>query len=142
MDTQKKKAIEALRKSLGVVTTACESIKLARSTFYNWVSNDEDFKKEVEEISEQALDIAESKLFERINGYEHPEEKIFNYEGDIVRAKTVKHYPPDTTAIIFYLKTKGKKRGYIEKSELDVTTQGEKLGTVPAIVIQNPNGAE
>jgi predicted DNA-binding transcriptional regulator AlpA len=123
MDKNKKQALEALRLSLGVVTDACKSIGLARSTFYNWVSNDEDFKKEVEDIQEQSVDFAESKLFQRIKGYNHPEEKIFNYEGEIIRADTTKHYPPDTTAIIFYLKTKGKSRGYIEKSEVETTTK-------------------
>jgi hypothetical protein len=121
MDSHKKKAIEALKKSIGIVSTACESIKLARSTFYNWLSNDEEFKLAVSEIQEESIDIAESKLFERINGYQHAEEKIFNYEGSIVRANTIKHYPPDTTAIIFYLKTKGKKRGYIEKTEMEIS---------------------
>jgi hypothetical protein len=129
MDNHKKKVLEALRKSLGVVSTACVSANLARSTFYNWLSSDEEFKLAVEEVQEEAIDITESKLFERINGYSHPEEKIFNYEGGIVRADTTKHYPPDTTAIIFYLKTKGKKRGYIEKTEIDhkITKIGKDL---------------
>jgi hypothetical protein len=93
------------------------------------LSSDEEFKLAVEEVQEEAIDITESKLFERINGYSHPEEKIFNYEGGIVRADTTKHYPPDTTAIIFYLKTKGKKRGYIEKTEIDhkITKIGKDL---------------
>ena len=33
----------------------------------------------------------------------------------------------NTSATIFYLKTKGKKRGYIEKSELDITSGEEPI---------------
>ena len=33
----------------------------------------------------------------------------------------------NTSATIFYLKTKGKKRGYVEKSELDITSGDEPI---------------
>ena len=39
-------------------------------------------------------------------GYEHPEDKIFLHEGKPVIVPTVKHYPPDTTACIFWMKTR------------------------------------
>jgi hypothetical protein len=121
MDSNKKKAIEALKKSLGIVTTACESIGLARSTFYDWINKDKDFKEAVDEINEEAIDLTESKLFERIKGYSHREDKIFCHEGIPVIVPTTKHYPPDVTAIIFYLKTKGKKRGYDQEADANTS---------------------
>ena len=48
------------------------------------------------------------RLYQRAMGYTHPEEKIFNHNGEIVRANTIKHYPPDTTAAIFWLKNRRK----------------------------------
>ena len=57
-------------------------------------------KKEVDEIVDVALDFAESKLLQSINN-------------------------GSDTATIFYLKTKGKKRGYVEKQEIDHTVSGE-----------------
>lgn len=85
--------IEALEKSLGIVTTACKSVGIARQTHYEWLKEDPAYKDAVEGISDIALDFAESQLHQQIK------EK-------------------DTTATIFYLKCKGKKRGYIERQEL------------------------
>jgi hypothetical protein len=94
MDVLKKAMIEAMEKSLGVVTTAAKTVGIARSTHYLWMNEDEEYKKAVEDISDVALDFAESKLHKQIR------------DGD-------------TTATIFYLKTKGKKRGYVEKREIE-----------------------
>ena len=103
--------IEALEKSLGVVTTACKSVGIARSTHYDWMDADAEYRQAVESLQDVALDFAESKLFKSIeNGSD--------------------------TATIFYLKTKGKRRGYIERQELDHTTQGEKI-TPPIQWIKN-----
>ncbi len=89
---KKGQLLKALEKSLGIVSTACEAVSISRTTYYKYYNEDEDFKRSVDSISDIALDCAESQLFE------------------LIKAKNV-------TAIIFYLKTKGKKRGYIEKQE-------------------------
>ena len=60
---KKKAIIEALIKSLGVVSTACKIVGIGRTTFYDWLKDDKDFKKEVEDIQNVALDFAESELF-------------------------------------------------------------------------------
>lgn len=93
MDIQKKAMIEALEKSLGVVTTACKTVGISRSTHYMWMESDDQYKSAVESLQDVALDFAESKLFKSIE------------KGS-------------DTATIFYLKTKGKKRGYIERTEV------------------------
>ena len=93
-DNIKKKAmIEALTKSLGIVTLACKEVDIARQTHYRWMQEDEKYKQDVEDVADIALDFAESKLHKQID-------------------------KEDTTATIFYLKTKGKKRGYIERQEI------------------------
>ena len=35
-DILKKEIIKALEKSLGIVTTACKNVGIARSTYYEW----------------------------------------------------------------------------------------------------------
>lgn len=97
LDIEKKAILNALEESCGVVSTACKSIGMPRSTFYNWLNADPAFKAAVEDVQEYALDVAESELHKLIK------------KGE-------------TVAIIFYLKTKGKKRGYIEKQEVDLRT--------------------
>ena len=94
-DKKKKDFIEALRNNLGHISNACEAAKIGRRTYYLWIDKDKDFKEDVEHVQDSLLDLAESKLLENIENNEN-------------------------TAIIFYLKTKGKKRGYIEKQELEV----------------------
>ena len=89
----KKAIIEALEKSLGVVTTACKIVGVGRTTFYQWIKDDEDFARQVKDIENIALDFVESKLFENIR------------DGK-------------TSETIFYLKTKGKNRGYVERQEI------------------------
>jgi hypothetical protein len=92
---KKESIIAALEQSLGVVTTACKATDIPRSTFYKWLGEDKEFAKDVKDISNIALDFAESQLHKQMR------------EGN-------------TAATIFYLKTKGKKRGYIERQELEV----------------------
>ena len=98
---KKKLMVEALEKSLGIVTTAAKSASIERTTHYRWMKEDEEYAERVNDITEMTLDFAESMLHKRIKS-----------ESD--------------TAIIFFLKTKGKKRGYIEKQEIEHSA-GESL---------------
>ena len=96
-DTLKGAMLVALESSLGVVTTACKIVKMNRSNHYDWMNSDDVYRKAVDEIQDVAIDFAESQLHKQIQ------------EGN-------------TTATIFFLKTKGKKRGYIERSEYQINT--------------------
>ena len=93
MDTIKRSMIEALEKSLGVVTTAAKSSGVSRSSHYQWMKEDEQYKAAVEDIENIALDFAESQLHKQIQN------------GEVA-------------STLFYLKTKGKKRGYVERTEI------------------------
>jgi hypothetical protein len=103
----KKEYLEALEKSLGVKTTACKVTGIGRTTVYDWIKDDQEFRNAVKEIEQVALDFVESKLFEQIRGN-------------------------NTSSTIFYLKTKGKNRGYIERQEI-TGAEGERLFQVKII---------
>ena len=110
--TLKKNAmIKALQSTLGVVTTACQMVGIDRKTHYLWMNNDEDYRKQVESLSDLAIDFAESQLFELIKGAHR---EVSTPDGEVIRIQDA----PNTSATIFYLKTRGKKRGYVERTEL------------------------
>ncbi len=100
--------IEALTQSLGIVTSACKAVGISRTLHYNWYNEDIDYKKAVDEVGDIALDFAETMLHQRIK-------------------------EQDTTATIFYLKTKGKRRGYIERQEFEGTIN---IPTLPSVIIK------
>mgnify|MGYP003134154309 CR=1 FL=1 len=62
----KKKLLEALEKSLGIVTTACKIAGLHRCTYYEYYNTDEEFKKACDDMSNIVLDFAESQLHKQI----------------------------------------------------------------------------
>ena len=103
---KKKAMIEALEKSLGVVTSACKNVGIGRTTFYEWLKDDIDFAQKVKDIDNIALDFVESELYKQIK------------EGS-------------TVSTIFYLKTKGKKRGYIERQEITGADGQQLIGLDP-----------
>ena len=93
---KKEKVLQALEESLGVVTTACLKAGISRQLFYQWKKEDKQFADKVLDIEDIALDFAESKLHSQISSN-------------------------NITATIFFLKTRGKKRGYVEAQEIGMT---------------------
>ena len=98
----KARMLKALEASLGVVTVAARTAGLPRERHYDLLKRDPVYAAQVAAIDDVTIDFAESQLHKQIK------------DGN-------------TAATIFYLKTKGKRRGYIEKQELDVTSGGKSL---------------
>lgn len=72
----------------------------------------------------QADAVVAEKLFKRATGYSHPDEQIFIYYGKPVIVKTKKHYAPDTTAAIFWLKNRAKETW---RDKQDLSLEFDKL---------------
>ena len=83
---------EVIVKAYGNLSVVAKSFDASRSTILIWVK-DYDLHEVVQQGRDALLDMAEDKLAQKIK------------EGD-------------TTTLIFFLKTQGKKRGYIERQEL------------------------
>jgi len=99
MAKDRDKFLEVFASKMGNVSKACEAANISRQTYYDWMKDNE-FASKVDEVKEGLLDFAEHQLLSNIK------------DGK-------------KTEIIFYLKTKGKKRGYIERQEVD--TVGDKM---------------
>ena len=66
-------------------------------------------------------------LYHRATGYSHPDEKIMQHKGEVVRVPTTKHYPPDTQAMGLWLKNRRPKE-WRETSHIKVeNTQDSRL---------------
>ena len=109
---KKETLLEALENGLGIVSTACNRTGISRSSFYKWYKEDEEFRKKVDDIDNVKLDYVETKLFKNI---ENEKEK----------------------SIIFYLQHKGHKRGYIQKQNINLTSNEEDIKKIEIEIIES-----
>ena len=131
-DILKNAMLQALEKCLGIVSDAAKMVDIDRTTHYRWMSTDKDYKAKVEDLSNVALDFVESKLFEKISGVKV--KTGTDKEGQPI----IYDQPPSDTAIIFYLKTKGKARGYAQ----DEDSSSEQKVTVEIAYVKQNNTAD
>ena len=95
LSDKKRKFIKQLTENLGNVSQTCTELNIGRRTYYHWLE-DEEFEVAVRDAEESLLDESEFQLMSAIKS------------GNL-------------TAIIFHLKTKGRKRGYNESMQLEVS---------------------
>jgi hypothetical protein len=94
--------IAAIREANGILTIAARKLDCSRSTVYNYIERYKSIKAAYEEANESNIDFVETMLMENIKN------------GNVA-------------AQIFFLKTKAKHRGFVERTETDITSGGEKL---------------
>ena len=110
-DISKEAFIIAYKENFGNITIACEAAGVGRGMYKSWCDKDTEFRTRLAEIEpeEIMLDFGEHKLMERIS------------KGD-------------TLATMFLLKTKGKRRGYIERQE--VAHEGDVVKQITVNVLK------
>ena len=74
----------------------------------------------------------------RALGYTHEDEQIFQFQGEIIRAKTVKHYPPDTEAAKFWLRNRNPSKWRDKPTATDVD---DRLNEIADLLRQGPAAA-
>ena len=86
--------------------TLADFFGVVEATINNWKHDHPEFLESIKESKVLKDSEVVKSLYERATGYSHPEDKIFydSKTGKIVKEKTTKHYPPDSTAMIFWLK--------------------------------------
>lgn len=80
--------------------------KVTETTINNWKIDYPKFFESLKEGKEEADAKVAKSLYNRALGYSHEDEKIFNDDGKALIVPTTKHYPPDVTAAIFWLKNR------------------------------------
>lgn len=105
----KDELLKALEKTLGIVTPACKEVNISRETFYRWYNEDPEFKERVDSINDIQADFVENQLFKKIK------------EGS-------------ERSILFYMRYKGKKRGYTDS--IDITSDGKSITEIKLIEIK------
>lgn len=119
--------IEIYRNKSCDISKTCVAGEISRPTFYSWFNNNPLFKEAIENIDEESLDFGESQLRflmkgqytlkhkKDSNGNPIPGEYELDAEGEPIREYIT---PIDNASVMFFLKTKGKKRGYVYRSEI------------------------
>lgn len=102
-------------------------------TLYRWKNESDEFCQALKAGKMEADARVERSLFSRALGYEHPEIDIRVVDKEIVQTPIVKHYPPDTTAAIFWLKNR-KPAEWRDKQEVEHSGEMTFTGITRKIV--------
>lgn len=101
----------ATDKDLSVMLGVCEA------TINNWKIDHPDFLESLKSKDHADAQV-EQALYKRAIGYSHPEDKIFNNNGEAMRVETTKHYAPDTGACVVWLANRQPQKWKKDPSEL------------------------
>lgn len=113
-------------------------------TINEWKKVHENFSESIKKGKETADANVAASLYHRALGYSHPDVEIkvvSNGNGmgsSIEKVDIIKHYPPDPTSAIFWLKNRQSKK-WRDKQNIDLTTDGEKLETVTIFQLPDNN---
>jgi hypothetical protein len=100
----------------GIISGIATTFKSTRKAVYDWCIKDERFQEAIDDAREAFLDTAETQLQVLVKGVP---KIIENEKGEKEFAGW--QVPPSESAIIFSLRTLGRKRGYTERHEVDAT---------------------
>lgn len=104
--------------------------EVTEKTLNNWKKVHPKFFQSLKNGKELAdIKVVEG-LYGRAVGYEHKEDKIFQYEGKPVIVPTKKHYPPDPVAAIFWLKNRQPKYWRDKPDEIQTTGISEAINNL------------
>ena len=106
---------DALTQAKGFVSVAARNLSCSDQTVRNYMERYAVCKQAVMDARESMIDIAEGRLYQNINS-------------------------GDNTAIIFFLKTQAKHRGYIERYEQKTEISGPNGDDIPIRVVDYRHG--
>jgi hypothetical protein len=108
-------------------TQMAEALGISRNAFRQWRDRNPKLLATLKESKDQADEAVVKSLYQRAKGYDCPATKFITVNGNLVTKEYIEHYPPDTTACIFWLKNR-KPAQWRDSSRTEVVTpEGESL---------------
>jgi len=95
-----------------------ECLHVSEKTWNNWKAKNKEFYASLKDWKLVADREVERSLYERACGYEHPETKLNVVDGELIETELTRHYPPDTSSMIFWLKNR-QPENWRDKTEVD-----------------------
>jgi transposase-like protein len=90
------------------------------ATLYRWKNTYTEFCEAVQAGKGNSDERVVRSLYNRAVGYSFESEKVFNHQGEIVRAAVIEHVPPDPGAALNWLKNRRPKE-WRERKEVEHT---------------------
>ena len=109
-----------------------EELDISIRTFYSWTARYPEFLQALKMGKEVPDEKIERTLFHKACGYSYETEKVVVDKGEVVRVKVVEHVPPDTTAMIFWLKNR-RADTWRDKKEVELNSHEAWLAKVAAL---------
>lgn len=110
------------------------------ATVYRWKKEYPEFCDSIKRGKDIADSNVASKLYHRATGYQHQEIITASFQGTITDTMEVtKHYAPDPTAAIFWLKNRQPKK-WRDKQEIDTKITGDLTTTSISIDAEKLKG--
>lgn len=99
-------------------------LEVSERTLHNWKKDHPELVDALRVGKEAADDRVEQSLYRRALGYTHDAVKMHVVDGAVSLTPYTEHYPPDTTAAIFWLKNR-RKAEWRDKTEQEVTINAD-----------------
>ena len=112
-----------------------DCFSVSETTLNNWKRSHDDFLVSIKAGKIIADARVAGSLYERAVGFSHEEDKIFQYEGVPIVVPTTKHYPPDATSMIFWLKNRQPELWREKVNENSTNDESVPIGKVQIEVI-------
>jgi len=101
-------------------------LEIQESTLNDWKHKHPDFSESIKKGKAEADAQVANKLFKRATGYKCPDTHFSAYEGSVTATPYTKHYPPDPTAAIFWLKNRQPEK-WRDKQEVGITVNEDQV---------------
>lgn len=119
-------------------TELADFLGVSLSSVELWIRTKPKFSRSLQAGREGGDTLVANAMYQRACGYTHPEEQLFQFQGNVIRAQTTRHYPPDTEAARFWLRNRHPDKWRDKPVATDVD---DRLNEIADLLRQGPAAA-